>query len=166
MTEKKTKIYNNKIIKDEKFNEINLDDIIFKWGKIDISNFDNSSISNSDIGEGLIENSNFINSNLKKVRNFHGKFLKCNFKNLVLEEYDGRDNIFNECIFNDIIFKKSILRGSKFTSCFFKNCNFTIEMILKLADKYNVVIGPDNSIKYQADQRIDQYRHHPRITFL
>ena len=49
---------------------------------------------------------------------------------------------------------------------FFKNCNFTINMILDLAARYNIVIGPDNSIKYQADQRIDQYRHHPRITFL
>ena len=49
---------------------------------------------------------------------------------------------------------------------FFKNCNFTINMILDLAVRYNVVIGPDNSIKYQADQRIDEYRHHPRITFL
>ena len=66
MIKKETKIYNNKIIKDRKFNQTNLDDLIFKWGKIDLSNFQNSSLSNSDVGEGLIENSNFINSNLKK----------------------------------------------------------------------------------------------------
>ena len=63
MIKKETKIYNNKIIKDRKFNQTNLDDLIFKWGKIDLSNFQNSSLSNSDVGEGLIENSNFINSN-------------------------------------------------------------------------------------------------------
>ena len=80
MIKKETKIYNNKIIKDRKFNQTNLDDLIFKWGKIDLSNFQNSSLSNSDVGEGLIENSNFINSKQKSK-----KLFMVNFQNIILK---------------------------------------------------------------------------------
>ena len=79
-------------------------------------------------------------------------FFYSNFKRLIGNPFeDNQDRILNPKECGEI---------------FFKNCNFTINMILNLAVRYNVVIGPDNSIKYQADQRIDEYRHHPRITFL